>query len=114
VPVKAHVPRPPKPPKDLKGGARDFWTRLQTEYGIADQGGLAALELAVRAFARMEEARRLLDAEGVVVKDRWGQSKPHPAAQIERDARAGVLAALRELHLDVEPIRDRIGRPPGR
>lgn len=104
----------PAPPKDLPATARDLWRNLQREYGIADQAGLTLLTTAARAFARMEEARRLLDKDGCVTRDRWNQVKSHPAAQVERDSRAGLLAALRALHLDVEPIRDSVGRPPGK
>ena len=105
--------RRPEPPKGLSKPAREFWTRLQGEYEITDAGGLAVLEQAARAFHRAEDARAMLDREGCVMKDRWGQAKTHPAAAVERDARAGVLAALRGLNLDLEPVK-KIGRPPGR
>jgi hypothetical protein len=74
---------------------------------------LLLLETGMRAFDRCEAARALLDRDGVVVTDRWGQSKQHPAAAVERDARAGLLAALRALCLDVEPLQPRVGRPGG-
>jgi hypothetical protein len=32
---------------------------------------------------------------------------------VARDARSGMLAAMRQLHFDVEPVRDRVGRPGG-
>jgi hypothetical protein len=37
----------------------------------------------------------------------------HPALQLEKDARNGLLAALKQLQLDIEPLRDRPGRPAG-
>jgi hypothetical protein len=49
----------------------------------------------------------------MTVADRFGQPKVHPAVLIERDARGQMLAALRDLHLDLEPLRDRPGRPAG-
>jgi len=100
-------------PKGLSKPAREFWARLQNEYEITDAGGLALLEQAARAFHRAEDARALLDKEGCVFKDKWDQPKTHPAAAVERDARAGLLAALRALNLDLEPVK-KIGRPPGR
>jgi hypothetical protein len=60
----------------------------------------------------MRESQRLLAAEGLVVRDRWGQAKPHPAAAIERDSRAAWLRGLAALGLDLEPLRDGPGRPP--
>jgi glutathione S-transferase len=45
--------------------------------------------------------------------DRFGQPKPHPLLATERDARAQFLAALKALNLDLEPLRDRVGRPGG-
>ena len=104
---------PVRAPKGLGREAREWWKRLQAEYGIADVGGLATLELGARAFDRMTRAAQLVDADGCVVRDRWGQAKPHPAAATERDARAQVLHALKALHLDVEPLNARPGRPPG-
>lgn len=96
--------RAPVAPRDLPAEGRAWWKRLQAEYGIVDVGGLATLELGARAFARMTEAQALLDADGCVFRDKWGQLKTHPAAAVERDARSQVLLALKALHLDVEPL----------
>ena len=104
----------PKAPKTLSREARTWWHRLQIEYPLADAAGLFLLETALTAFDRMREAQKAIADQGVTVVDRWGQTKPNPAAQIERDSRAGMLAAFKELRLDVEPLRDGPGRPPGR
>jgi hypothetical protein len=69
-------PKAPRAPRGLSGEARSLWRRLQSEYGICDAGGLALLEAAVRAYARMDEARRQLDRDGCVVTDRWQEEKP--------------------------------------
>jgi hypothetical protein len=45
------------------------------------------------------------------VKDRWGQLRLNPAATIERDSDATMMRAARLLKLDLEPLRDAIGRP---
>src|SRR5262245_16408183 len=107
------IPTKPRPPAGLSKAAKEFWTDVRDEYQISDAGGLRVLEIAARAFARLDEARRLLDREGLVIRDRWNQPKPHPAAQVERDARSGLLRALASLHLDVEPVQNRLGRPGG-
>lgn len=91
----------PRAPAGLSKAAKTLWSRLITEYGIRDAAGLAVLEQAARAFDRAEEARRMLDRDGCVVKDRWGQKKAHPAATVERDARAAFLAAIRQLGVEI-------------
>jgi P27 family predicted phage terminase small subunit len=101
-------------PAGLSVEARAWWRQLQAEFAIEDPGGLLLLQTALEAFDRLRGARALIDRDGVVITDRFGQSKPHPAATIERDARTAMLTALRALNLDVEPLQGRVGRPNGR
>jgi P27 family predicted phage terminase small subunit len=100
------------PPKGLSLAARQRWKQLLGEFHIRDAAGLMILEAALRAFDRAEQARGVLDAEGVVTLDSRGRPKAHPAASVERDNRAAFLAALKQLNLDIEPLRDGPGRPP--
>ena len=100
-------------PKDLSPAALGWFKRLQADHEITDHAGLMILESAMRQFDRAEAARREIDLHGVLIVDRWEQRKPNPACAIERDARAGMLAALRALNLDLEPLNDRPGRPGG-
>ncbi|RIK45852.1 MAG: hypothetical protein DCC58_05080 [Chloroflexi bacterium] len=104
----------PAPPKHLSAEARRWWRRLVSEYDITDEAGLLLLLAALEAFDRMRDAQAEIGRDGIVTLDRFGQRKPHPACVIERDARAQMLAALRALNLDLEPVRDAPGRPPGR
>ena len=80
------------------------------EYRISDAGGVALLAVAEAQLARALAARQLLDKVGVVVLDRFGNPRMHPAAGIERDAYAGFRASLKALNLDVVK-HDAIGRP---
>jgi phage terminase small subunit len=89
-----------------------MWSQIQSEYNITDKGGLIVLTAACEAFARMREAQRLVDKEGMTTADRFEQQKPHPAIVIERDMRTQMLSALKALNLDLEPIKA-CGRPPG-
>ena len=82
------------------------------EFDIEDEAGRLLLLSAMRCFDRVEDARSLLAKDGITVTDRWGQVKCHPAVTVERDARSGMLASLKALNLDIEPKRDRPGRPP--
>jgi hypothetical protein len=85
---------------------------MKTDYGIEDTGGIAVLTLAAQALDRAEAARMAIENDGMFITDRWGAKRPHPGVAIERDARAGALSAIKNLRLDLEPVRGP-GRAPG-
>jgi len=60
----------------------------------------------------MRDAQALIKAEGMVISDRFGQKKQHPATIIERDAKQTLLRHWKALGLDLEPILQP-GRPSG-
>jgi phage terminase small subunit len=99
-------------PAHLGDPGRELWTSIQTSYEISDPGGLCLLRTAAEAADRVASCREMLDEQGEVIMVK-GVPRAHPAAAIERDARAALIRALKELHLDLEPLRDRPGRPPG-
>ena len=103
-----------KPPKTLSREAARWWRKLIAEYEIEDEAGYLILMTALEAFDRMRQAQTVLDDETLIVKDRFGQAKAHPLCTVERDSRAQMLAALKALNLDVEPLNPRPGRPGGR
>jgi P27 family predicted phage terminase small subunit len=88
-------------PAGLGAHGKALWTKLQAGYGVVDPAGLAVIEQAAKAIDRLEECRRAIARDGVTTTDRWGQVKPHPLLASERDARAGVLAAIRQLGAEV-------------
>jgi P27 family predicted phage terminase small subunit len=102
-----------RPPATLSRPAKDQWRRYVREYFISDTHGLFLLEQAMMAYDRMTEATEAIKRDGAVNMDRFGQPRAHPSLVVERDARAAMLAALRALNLDLEPVKP-IGRPPGR
>jgi phage terminase small subunit len=104
----------PAPPAGLSADAANLWRALQREYGINDVGGLTLLQLACESFDAMRQAQALVAEHGACTLDRFGCLKGNPAATIVRDSRTAMLAAMRQLHLDIEPLRDGPGRPPGR
>jgi P27 family predicted phage terminase small subunit len=103
-----------KPPKNLSRESRNLWRRIQDEYGITDEAGLLILATGLEAFDRMRLSQEILSNEGMTTTDRYGQPKAHPMTTVERDSRAAMLAALKQLNLDLEPLRDGPGRPAGR
>jgi P27 family predicted phage terminase small subunit len=102
------------PPKGLTAQSKTLWKRLASDYGIDDDAGLLLLQTAMEARDRMKAAQEAIARDGMTVLDRFGQRKAHPLLPAERDARAQMLAALRALNLDVEPLHDRPGRPAGK
>ena len=99
------------------------------EFGIDDVAGLRILRCACEAFDRAQACRREIEKDGMVLDDddggqktgalfdagkKAGKRKPHPLLPIERDSRAAFLAGMKALNLDLEPLRDRPGRPPGK
>ena len=104
---------PPRPPVGYSAESRRLWRQV-VEGWTLDPPALTILDSACRALMRVREAQALVTKAGLVVKDRFGQAKPHPAAAIERDAKMTLLRNLKALNLDLEPLHDRPGRPGGR
>src|SRR5262252_2491530 len=98
---------PLKPPRHLSAAGKTLWNDIVRQYRIADAAGLALVTTAAEALDRIREAQAAIRQHGALVADRYGGLKQNPACFLERDARAGMLSALRALNLDLEPLRDR-------
>ncbi len=94
----------PSPAKHLSREAADLWRRLHDGHAIDDAAGVTLLDSLCSAFDRAEQARKILDSEGLTVEGRQG-AKPHPCVMIEHNARASMHAALRLLRLSPEDAR---------
>ena len=105
--------RKSQPPKHLSREAGNWWNRIVSEYCLDDQAGKLLLQTAMESFDGMREAQAAVAADGAVIRDRFEQLQPHPMLRVETSSRAQMLTALRALHLDIEPLRDAPGRPPG-
>jgi P27 family predicted phage terminase small subunit len=101
-------------PIGLSSEARKVWLELRDEYNINDSGGLQLIQVYVEAFERARRCRLQIDEDGEIVTDRFDQQKAHPLLVAEKDARNQMLAALKQLNLDVEPLQPTPGRPAGR
>lgn len=106
--------RAPRPPRHLKAAGKALFAELVAEYSIDDPAGIALLTTAAECLDRIRAAQEAIKAHGEVVTDRYQQVKVNPACALEKDSRNGFLAALRALQLDLEPLRDKPGRPAGR
>jgi hypothetical protein len=100
------------PPAHLGDAGRELWQTIQAGYQISDPGGLALLRTAAEASDRVASARAQIDEQGELLTIR-GIPRVNPLCAVERDARAALIRAIKELHLDLEPLRDRPGRPEG-
>jgi phage terminase small subunit len=86
---------------------------LVEEYGIEDAGGLVLIQSFADAFTTELACQEQIKKDGLTILDRYGKPKSHPLLPMLRDSRAQKLAALKMLHLDVEPLKEP-GRPAGR
>lgn len=104
--------RLPKPPTHLSREAKRFWRRVVESYDL-DSGGLLLLRTALEAWDRMQEARREIEAKGLVlINPKTGVARQNPACGVEEKARQGFLRAWAQLGLDIEPPGP-VGRPAG-
>ena len=109
------IPKPrPKPAKGLSRAARRQVESIGAEFDIRDAAGLDLLNDYGAFMDRRNEARATIRKDGATIKDRFGQTVAHPATRIERDSSAAMQRCLKSLNLDLEPLHDRPGRPPGR
>jgi P27 family predicted phage terminase small subunit len=100
-----------KAPAHLRKEGAALYREIASEYAIGDAAGLALLATACEALDRMRAAQAAISSNGELVRDRYGALKLNPACGLEKDARAGFVLALKALNLDIEPLRDRLGRP---
>jgi hypothetical protein len=100
------------PPVNWSAELRDQWMRLPELYRRLGNEMLPKLTLDVDAqpifltYLRMTEAcdrhAELLALEGEIMKDRFGQNKRNPRADLYRDSIDRQLKAFRHLGLDQE------------
>jgi phage terminase small subunit len=100
-----------RPPRHLSAQARKFWQDAMSTWVLDDPAALTLLRLACEAMTRGEEAKKLLDAEGLTVRDRYQQTRPHPACGVEQQCRLAVARLLRELRLLEPPADDEVRIP---
>ncbi|MDP8975746.1 MAG: P27 family phage terminase small subunit [Actinomycetota bacterium] len=89
------------PPKHLSRQTKAWWKTV-AEGHYLEEWQYRTLTSACEAWDRGVQAREQIDAEGLTITDRFGQSKAHPLLAVERDCRIAFLRAVRELALEVD------------
>ena len=104
--------RPPEPPAHLGEDGLSLWRGIRREYNIDDPAGLELLRQAAECADRIASVRQQIDQQGelLIIKN---VPRVNPLCSVERDQRAALVRCLRNLNLDLEPLRDRPGRPAG-
>lgn len=91
-----------KPPGHLRPATKRWFASVLADFDL-DSHHIRLLTLAAEAWDRGQQAREIVDRDGMTFADRFGQPKARPEIAIERDSRIGFARLIRELGLDVEP-----------
>lgn len=86
-------------PENLSESSQAIWGDVVADYEMSSVE-LARLKLGLEALDRAQEARRVLDRDGLMVVDRYGAPKLHPLTVVEKDARNAAATILRGLGLE--------------
>ena len=104
------VSRTVRAPRHLKPATKRWWVSVVTTWELQEHH-VRLLTLAAEAWDRSQEARALVDKEGLTVPTGGGGAKLHPAVRVENDCRLSFARLIRELDLDLEAPKE-ASRPP--
>ena len=91
-----------KVPPGLGPDGRRFYRAIAEQFSVDHAGEKELLFTAASALDRLKQAQRAIAKDGVVIPGRGGVLVRHPATTIEREARAGFLAALKLMDLQID------------
>lgn len=98
-----------KAPEHLQPATRKWFSEVTLAFEL-ESHHVRLLTLAGEAWDRCEQARRVIDVEGLTFSDGNGAPRVRPEIAIERDSRLAFARLLRELDLDVSTPGE--SRPP--
>jgi hypothetical protein len=98
-------------PAHLSGATREWFANVATEYELEPHHS-RLLQLAAESWDRCQDARAVLDRDGISYTDRFGAPRARPEVAVERDSRLSFARLIRELDLDIEAPSS-TPRPPG-
>jgi Phage terminase, small subunit len=99
-------PSATSPPLGLSGAAAAWWRATVEEFEL-EPHQIRTLSEAAFAWDRCQQARALVNHQGLVVQDASGELRAHPAVAIEHDSRIAYLRAMHQLDLDAAPLATR-------
>lgn len=99
--TRPRASRPPAPPAHLSAASQAWWRQVVRAY-VLEPSHLKVLLVCAESWDRMVQAREILERDGIVTINRFGQPVKHPAVQIEAESRLAFLRGLRELDLEGE------------
>lgn len=96
-------------PEHLSAEAGAWYVQVVRDFDL-DDTGQALLRMAGELWDRAESARKIVAAEGAIIRSSTGTPKEHPAAALERNSKVCFSRLVRELALGSE--LEEPGRPP--
>src|SRR5262245_54704845 len=102
------IRKPPRAPQGLGKAGRRLWRAISAEYRIEDAGGLSHLESLCRTEDKIVDLRATLATDGDTIIDRFQQRRSHPLLIELRGFETVKRQLLNALHLDLEPLNDRV------
>jgi len=103
-------------PTGLSPTARAWWKSVVDVYELSEHD-IPMLSMAAQSLDRFLQARDQIAKDGIVVLDRYGCQKRHPALSLERDSQLTFLRCVRSLRLesddDSQPMNETILRAIG-
>jgi hypothetical protein len=102
----------PDPPAKLGAPGMKLWRSILEVYEFADAASYQVLYQSCACVDRAESCREIIDRDGELIY--VGKNcRSHPLLRDEMQNRALACRLLARLGLDLEPVRDGPGRPPG-
>jgi hypothetical protein len=96
----------PPPPDYFEKPEKALWRKIVEAYDFGDDGAaLSLLTTALEAKARARRCREIIDRDGEVTADRFGQLRQHPLLPAERGAQANFVASMKSLNLQLGELQ---------
>ena len=99
----------PQPPRKLGEHGSSLWQSIQSEYKIDDAVGSEFLTQCCEASDQIAKLAERITEDGEVIETENGP-KVHPALKEQLAHRSFIVRTLRQLGLNLEPVRA-VGRP---
>jgi phage terminase small subunit len=100
-----------KLPGHLSAPSHAWAAAVLSEFDATDSQ-FALVVAAAEAWDRAQQARRSIARHGAYLEDRFGQLRPHPGINVERDARAAFARIVAQLKLDADEPEDNARSQP--